>query len=103
MRRESNGIKSSQPDVPRVVVLHDSVHDNNQGKRLGQSHGLDVIKLKTSTIEDINKTVNVLDYVAGPVDAIAVHCGINDIKSKDPKTVGKSLVKSLREIVKEHS
>ena len=73
-----------------------------QGKRLGQSYGFDVIKLKSSIIEELSGTVKVLESVAGPVDAIAVICGINDIKYKDPKTVVESLVKSLREILNEH-
>ena len=83
--------------MPRVAVLHDSVLNGVQGKRLGQSDGIDVIKFLTSTIEEIDETVKMLDYVAEPVDAIVVHCGINDIKSKDLKAVSKSPVKSLRD------
>ena len=37
------------------------------------------------------------------MNAITVHCRINDIKRKDPKSASKSLVKSLRGIVKDHS
>ena len=59
-------------------------------------------QIKTSPIEEIDKTMKVLDSVAGSADAIAVHCGINDIKFKDRKAVKKSPVKSLRDIVKEH-
>ena len=68
--------KSSQPDLLRAAVLHASVLNGVQGKRLGQSYGFDVIKFKTSSIEEdeekeeIDKTVKVLESVAGPVDAI---------------------------------
>ena len=82
MRKESKEMKSSQPDLPRVAALHDSVYPKKngvQGKRLGQPK----FKFKTSTIEEIDKTVEVFDFVAGPVDTIA-------------KAVSKSLVKSLR-------
>ena len=44
-----------------------------------------------------------LESVARPVNAITVHCRINDIKRKDPKSASKSLVKSLRGIAKDHS
>ena len=50
-----------------------------------------------------DKSVKSIESVARPVNAITVHCRINDIKRKDPKSASKSLVKSLRGIVKDHS
>ena len=49
--------------------------------------------------EDVDKS---LESVARPVNAIIVHCRINDIRRKDPKSASKSLVKSLRGIMKDH-
>ena len=51
----------SQSDLPRVAIMHDSVLNGVQGKRLGQSYGFDAIKRKSSTIEELSETAKVLE------------------------------------------
>ena len=87
-----------QPDLPLVAILHDSVLNGVQGKRLGRSYGFDVFKQRTEKTDDIDKS---LESVDGPVKAIVAHCGINDIRTKDPKDVSKKMVKSLKGILKD--
>ena len=72
-----------QPDLPLVAILHDSVLNGVQGKRLGRSYGFDVFKQRTEKTDDIDKS---LESVDGPVKAIVAHCGINDIEQKTLKT-----------------
>ena len=52
----------------------------------------------TEKTDDIDKS---LESVDGPVKAIVAHCGINDIRTKDPKDVSKKMVKSLKGILKD--
>ena len=80
-----------------MAILHDSVLNGVQGKRLGRSYGFDVFKQRTENT-DIDKS---LESVDGPVKAIVAHCGINDIRTKDPKDVSKKMVKSLKGILKD--
>ena len=87
-----------QPDLPLVAILHDSVLNGVQGKRLGRSYGFDVFKQRTEKTDDIDKS---LESVDGPVKAIVAHCGVNDIRTKDPKDVSKKMVKSLKGILKD--
>ena len=87
-----------QPDLPLVAILHDSVLNGVQGKRLGRSYGFDVFKQRNEKTDDIDKS---LESVDGPVKAIVAHCGINDIRTKDPKDVSKKMVKSLKGILKD--
>ena len=67
-------------------------------KRLGRSYGFDVFKQRTEKTDDIDKS---LESVDGPVKAIVAHCGINDIRTKDPKDVSKKMVKSLKGFLKD--
>ena len=69
-----------------------------QGKRLGISYGFDVFKQKTEKTEDIDKS---LESVDEPVKAIVAHCGVNDIRTKDPKDVNKTMMKLLKRILKD--
>ena len=55
-------------------------------------------KASTEKTDDIDKS---LESVDGPVKAIVAHCGINDIRTKDPKDVSKKMVKSLKGILKD--
>jgi len=87
-----------QSDLPLVAILHDSVLNGVQGKRLGRSYGFDVFKQRTEKTDDTDKS---LESVDGPVKAIVAHCGINDIRTKDPKDVSKKMVKSLKGILKD--
>ena len=95
---EQNQKKQRQSDLPLVAILHDSVLNGVQGKRLGRSCGFDVFKQRTEKTDDIDKS---LESVDGPVKAIVAHCGINDIRTKDPKDVSKKMVKSLKGILKD--
>ena len=81
-----------------MAILHDSVLNGVKGKRLGRSYGFDVFKQRTEKTDDIDKS---LESVDGPVKAIVAHCGINDIRTKDPKAVSKKMVKSLKGILKD--
>ena len=53
---------------------------------------------KTEKTDDIDKS---LESVDGPLKSIVAHCGINDIRTKDPKDVSKTMVKSLKGILKD--
>ena len=53
---------------------------------------------KTEKTEDIDKS---LESVDGPVKAIVAHCGVNDIRTKDPKDVSKTMMKLLKRILKD--
>ena len=53
---------------------------------------------KTEKTEDIDKS---LESVDGPVKAIVAHCGVNDIRTKDPTDVSKAMMKLLKRILKD--
>ena len=53
---------------------------------------------KTEKTEDIDKS---LESVDGPVKAIVAHCWVNDIRTKDPKDVSKTMMKLLKRILKD--
>ena len=101
-KKKEHGTESKetkrQSDLPLVAILHDSVLNGVQGKRLGRSYGFDVFKQRTEKTDDTDKS---LESVDGPVKAIVAHCGINDIRTKDPKDVSKKMVKSLKGILKD--
>ena len=50
-KKKEHGVKPTvtkrQSDLPLVAILHDSVLNGVQGKRLGRSYGFEVIKQKT--------------------------------------------------------
>ena len=49
-KKKEHGIKPKetkrQSDLPLVAILHDSVLNGVQGKRLGRSHGFEMIRQK---------------------------------------------------------
>ena len=69
--------------MPFVAILHDSVLNGVQGKRLGRSYGFDVFKQRTEKTDDIDKS---LESVDGPVKAIVAHCGMMILEQKTLKT-----------------
>ena len=101
-KKKEHGTESKetkrQSDMPLVAILHDSVLNGVQGKRLGRSYALDVFKQRTEKTDDIDKS---LESVDGPVKAIVAHCGINNIRTKDPKDVSKKMVKQFKGIFKD--
>ena len=67
------------------------------GEKIRTTYGFDVCKQTTEKTDDIDKSLESID---GPVITIVAHCGVNDIWAKDPKDVSKTMVKSLKGILK---
>ena len=85
-KKKEHGTESKetkrQSGLPLVDILHDSVLNGVQGKRLGWSYGFDVFKQRIEKTDDIDKSLESID---GPVKAIVAHCGINDIRTNKQK------------------
>ena len=99
-KKKEHGTESKETKRQSVAILRDSVLNGVQGKGLGRSYGFDVRKQMISAKPE--KTVyKSLESVDRPVKAIVAHCGINDIRTKDPKDVSKKMVKQLKGILKD--
>jgi hypothetical protein len=80
---------NNRSDFPRVVVFHDSVLNGVDPARLSKSYGLDVTKTKTPTINDCRDKCKQLK---SKPEAIVLHVGINDLKSKKPDKTSSDLI-----------
>jgi hypothetical protein len=88
-------------DFPSVAVLHDSQLNGVNANKLGSSFGLNVIKIKTPTCEAIPSSTEKLGTGTsrhGPIEAVVVHCGINDIKVKDARQASNVFVQNIKEL-----
>lgn len=94
-------VKASSKSVtsPRVLLLHDSVMKKINGKRLGLSCGLQVAARKVCTIDQCTEAIKkAKDDLMPEPDCIAIHVGLNDIKTKEPTTSSADLEKCVKNI-----
>ncbi|KAL8560452.1 hypothetical protein ACOMHN_062554 [Nucella lapillus] len=73
------------------------------GKRLGHSYGFNAISHKAHTINEIQPTLEaVLDKTSfssnSEMDALVIHCGVNDIKNSDPNNASKKLANCIKNV-----
>ena len=64
-KKKEHGTESKetkrQSDLPVVAILHDSVLNGVQGKRLGRSYGFDVFKQRTGKTDDIDTSLESIE------------------------------------------
>lgn len=92
--------KSSKTEgLPKVLILSDSVITKVNANRLGNSYGFHAEKQKASTMKDVLPALG-RDSTKSPkdLDAVVIHCGVNDIKNTSPAECSKKLAKTVRTI-----
>ena len=95
--------KATSQDLPPVVLLHDSILAKVQPRRLGRSYGFKASSKRAPTIKDLPSVLSATpSHELGSAEVIAIHCGINDLKTKDPTQASKDLVNAVRFIAREH-
>lgn len=81
-----------------VFILHDSVLNGVQEKRLGRSYGFEAVKCKALNIEALEPAFQATLSNRQPPKAVVIHCGINNLRHQDPKLASKEFVQSVRNI-----
>ena len=84
-----------QSDLPLVAILHDSVLNGVQGGKIRTILWIWCVQAKNWE----NRWYWQITRIHRK--AIVAHCRINDIRTKDPKDVSKTMVKSLKGILKD--
>ena len=92
----------SEKDTPGIAILHDSVLNGVQARRLGLSYGLRVIKRKCQSVSDIETATKSATKACQNLDAIVLHCGINTLRHKTPQTASSDFVAAVNKIQSEH-
>ena len=84
----------------RVLILADSTFNGVQQARLGSSYSFDCTIRKCYKVENIQSELN--DHVnENPCPTIiAIHCGINDLKTKSPQDVSNDYEKAAKAVKK---
>jgi hypothetical protein len=102
-RRDAPPMNSGQNQkrkagLPVVSVLHDSVLRDVSARGLGQRYGLNVIKMKTPTVDSIKSSMDAVQAACEkPPEAVVFHCGINDLRRADPQAVSNAFVNAVKE------
>ena len=101
--KKKNHIKISEQrdQLPSILILHDSVLDGVDAERLGASYGLKVVSKKTATIKSIKSTFEEASH-SSSFDAVLIHSGLNDLKTRASKEASSTLVSSIKEISVSH-
>ncbi|KAL8571122.1 hypothetical protein ACOMHN_010583 [Nucella lapillus] len=81
---------SSNPQLPTVVIIHDSVLNGVDPDRLGRSYGLNVKRKKAFVSEQCTWKTS-----SAPPDVVLVHVGINDIRRTDAETDSSNLASAI--------
>ena len=95
-KKEIEVDKSDHQDLPKVMILHDSVLNGVHGKRLGRSYGFQANPKKTYKLEDLPQTVQ--SQNKSEIDCIAIHCGINNLKNSDAKSSAENFIEFVKDI-----
>lgn len=99
----SKGNKEGNVDLPKVLVLHDSVLNHHvQGSRLGKSYNFKLSMQRNSALADAQMSLQAVIPSAEKPDAVVTHSGVNDLKSKDAKDPSKTFVFRLKEAAKKN-
>ena len=100
MHQEHSKVETSNyHDLPVALLVHDSILNGIQESRLGRSYGMKIFKHKAHTVEEIDDAVkSTCARMSRPPDAILIHCGINDLKTRGTETTCHSLLKKARKI-----
>ena len=87
-------------NLPRVAFIHDSVMKDVQTKRLGRSYGFFSLTNNASKISDLQSSVNAIvkKSETPKIDALLIHCGLNDLKSETPHHASELFVKNVQSI-----
>eukprot|EP00745_Piridium_sociabile_P001792 TRINITY_DN11087_c0_g1_i1.p1 TRINITY_DN11087_c0_g1~~TRINITY_DN11087_c0_g1_i1.p1 ORF type:complete len:744 (+),score=146.97 TRINITY_DN11087_c0_g1_i1:98-2329(+) len=85
-------------NLPYVLILHDSVLNDVDARRLGNSYGLSVKKKIMHKLEDEE---NMLEKTKATPDAILLHCGINNLKNETAKSASLKMTQIVQNIRKD--
>ena len=97
-RQQINETRSN-PDLPRVLIVHDSTLNKVNPSRLAMSYGLNVATRKAYTIKSIRNAAEEASRQLHPApDCIVLHTGINDLKGEDPVACGKSMASAVNSV-----
>jgi hypothetical protein len=101
--RNRQGMPSSR-DLPKVLVLHDSVLSKINSDRLGRSYGFHCASRRVHKIKECSDVSEEAKESLHPSpDCVVVSFGLNDLKAKDPVTCAedfKACVKNLKDTFK---
>jgi len=100
--RKKNDVDSRLPEgacnqLPNVLLLHDSVLQKVDSRRLGGSYGFNAASRPVYTIGDVDRVlVETRDTLNPAPDCVVLHVGLNDLKGKDASVCGKQLAEKVR-------
>ena len=94
--------RASKNDLPKTVIVHDSVLSGIETDRLGLSYGLEVKASRAYRVEEMEKVLDSTPPNEPQPEAILIHCGINNLKEKDATTTAKSMLATVQNIQKKH-
>ena len=86
-------------DLPKVEIYHDSILKYVDGDRLGKAYGCSVKKEAAYLLDEVNDKLINKDSCE-KVDAVVIHCGINEFKLSHPKKAAEKLIKTVKEFKK---
>jgi hypothetical protein len=88
-------------DLPKILVMNDSVFNDVNARRLGVSYGFDASQRKAFTADDISRVFEEEEKKSDrPVEGVVIHTGVNNLKSEDPEDVSKKLVSAVKCLAK---
>ena len=101
-KAENSKARAPKYDLPRTVIVHDSVMSGIEEDRLGLSYGIEIKSSRAYRIEQIEKALDSATANEPQPEAILIHCGINNLQEKDATTAAKSMLASVQNIKKKH-
>ena len=102
-KEDNNSAIQKNSDLPEVVFVHDSVMSKVNGNRLALSYGFQAEQKTAYKIDDMGPSIKTSVSSSGKqVDAIVIHCGLNDVKKSDPQKCSKAFAKEIKEISAEN-
>ena len=79
--------------LPKFLVVHDSILKFVSPKRLGLSYHVQIVKRVCYKVEDIDKIIKDELKDGHDYEGVYIHCGVNNLRDQDPKSVGESCPK----------
>lgn len=80
-----------------VVILHDSILNGVQPGKLGLSYGFEAVKCKAPSINELESGLQSASLSNNP-NAVLIHCGINNLRTQDPRSAAKQFVQTVKKI-----
>lgn len=85
----------SSNSLPYVLILHDSVLDGVDAKRLGDGYGLAVKKKNIYKLENYEKE---LGKIKSTPEVLLLHCGVNNLKNESADATSQKMVQVIQKI-----